>query len=314
MNPHDRHIGVLYGGPSEEREVSLRTGSAMAGALQRKGYQCVLIDAQRDLPTRLNQAGIDMAMIALHGPMGEDGTVQGLLEIMGIPYTGSGVTASAVCMDKGLAKRLFRDAELPTPAWREIHLLAGASDQDIAQALVGFPLPGFVKPCSSGSSVGIARVADGITAAPALRAAALVSPNLLVEAEVNGVEVTLAILSGIPLPLIGIQPMDGFYDYTNKYTSGRTSYRIPPDLTADQQQQAITTGIAAYHLTGCSGLARVDLIVDQSGVAWILEINTVPGMTETSLAPKAAQAAGITFDDLVERILLDGLQRSGGTR
>ena len=315
-----KKIGVLLGGSSTEREVSLRSGAALVAAYQRLGWAVVAIDTQsgRDLCRSLLDNAIDIAVIALHGPLGEDGTVQGLLEIMGIAYTGSAVTASALCMDKAISKRLFRSAGIATPAWEEIAVSVGQDDF----ASYSLPLSPFaagsaffVKPASAGSSVGIQRIEQYSELQVALNSAArsAVQPgkvaNILLEQEIVGTEVTLSILDGEPLPLIEIKPDKGFYDYLNKYTSGKTRYLIPTlSLSTQEVQSALETGLAAGRLMGCRGLYRVDMIVDRTGCAWVLEINTIPGLTETSLAPKAAAAAGITFDMLAERILVGATQ------
>ncbi|MBF0461567.1 MAG: D-alanine--D-alanine ligase [Magnetococcales bacterium] len=310
-----KKIGVLLGGSSTERAVSLRSGAALVAAYQRLGWPVVPIDTQsgRDLPDLLLRHAIEVAVIALHGPWGEDGTVQGLLEMMEIPYTGSGVTASALCMNKSISKRLFQQAGLATPAWEELRMTVGqalspAEASRLTTAWAGRAL--FVKPASAGSSVGIRRVGDMAELAEALAAASAAAAQpgeaaeVLLEQEIVGTEVTLAILDGVPLPMIEICPTEGFYDYLNKYTAGRTRYLVPTEsLSVAEVETAVTTGLAAGRLLGCRGLYRVDLIVDRAGQAWILEINTVPGLTETSLAPKAAAAAGLTFDALAERIL-----------
>ncbi|MBF0310559.1 MAG: D-alanine--D-alanine ligase [Magnetococcales bacterium] len=308
-------VGVLLGGLSEEREVSLRSGKAMATALRRQGFDVTEIDVARDLPARLVASGIQVAVLALHGPYGEDGTVQGLLEILGIPYTGSGVASSANCMDKGLCKRLLRDQGLPTPPWVICRgRLAPDSDETTRRSearrlaeevrAAGLRYPLFVKPHRSGSSVGIARVATFEELAGGLAGALAVSAEILVEQGVIGREVTLSVFDGQGLPLVGILPSDTFFDYHCKYTAGRTRYPIPPpDLDEETMAEATRLGVAAYECAGCRGLARVDLMIDADNKPWILEINTIPGMTETSLAPKAAAHAGLSFDALVERIL-----------
>lgn len=311
-----KKIGVLLGGSSSERAVSLRSGAALVAAYQRLGCSVLAIDTQsgRELPAVLLAHAIDIAVIALHGPLGEDGTVQGLLEVMGIPYSGSGVAASALCMDKSISKRLFHQAGVMTPAWEEVQLVAGDAQsllplvERLTHTWTGKTC--FVKPASAGSSVGIRRVGQMAELAAALTAAveAAAQPgetvHILLEQEIVGAEVTLSILDGTPLPLIEICPVEGFYDYLNKYTPGKTRYLVPTEtLSAQEIQTSIETGLAASRLLGCRGLHRVDMIVDRAGCAWVLEINTIPGMTETSLAPKAAAAAGLTFDDLAERIL-----------
>lgn len=310
-----KKIGVLLGGSSTEREVSLRSGAALVAAYQRMGHAVVPIDTQsgRDLPAALLAHAIDVAVIALHGPMGEDGTVQGMLELMAIPYSGSGVMASAMCMNKAISKRLFHSAGIPTPAWEELRMVVGSplppeQWSALTRRWEGKSL--FVKPASAGSSVGIRRVAHLAEWESAMAAAAEAAAppgemaDLLLEQEVVGTEVTLSILDGAPLPLIEIRPEGGFYDYVHKYTPGHTRYLIPTEgLSAQESETAVATGLAAGRLLGCRGLHRVDMIVDRTGCAWVLEINTIPGLTETSLAPKAAAATGLTFDALAARIL-----------
>ncbi|MBF0622326.1 MAG: D-alanine--D-alanine ligase [Magnetococcales bacterium] len=304
LNNTSKKIGVLMGGVSEERPVSLNSGRAMAAALVRQGYDVVSIDVDRNLAQTLINTPIDVAVLALHGPLGEDGTVQGLLEIMGIPYTSPGVTASAVCMDKPMAKRLFRDGGIKTPAWITLEIDNSTSLNQALAACDALPAPWFVKPCGSGSSVGVTRVEDRGMLQSALESAAEVSSHVLVEQEVRGAELACAVLSGEVLPLIEIRPKDGIYDYENKYTAGRTDYLIPPpDMSQSTIQAASDAALAAYKVTGCRGLSRVDVLVDADDQPWVLEVNTIPGMTETSLVPKAAAAAGMGFDDLVERIL-----------
>ncbi|MBF0161236.1 MAG: D-alanine--D-alanine ligase [Magnetococcales bacterium] len=321
----NKKIAVLLGGSSTERAISLRSGAALVAAYQRLGLPVVPLDTQagRELPARLLEHAIDVAVIALHGPWGEDGTVQGLLEIMGIPYSGSGVTASALCMNKALSKRLFQSARIPTPAWQEIPVTLSRGQvsmepltrmvEALADRWAGKEL--FVKPSSAGSSVGIQPVAQisGLATALAAAAMAAVPPGgeavestveILLEQTIVGTEVTLSILDGEPLPLIEICPTEGFYDYLNKYTPGRTRYLVPTESLSPQEiQKAVETGLAAGALLNCRGLYRVDMIVDREGCAWVLEINTIPGLTETSLAPKAAAAAGVSFDALAERLL-----------
>lgn len=299
------------GGNGSEREVSLKSGSALLQAYQRLGRNVTAIDIRswRQLPMLLSTEKIEIAVLALHGLGGEDGMVQGLLETLGIPYTGSGVAASALCMNKIYSKRLFRDAGIPTPSWASVTVTRGQITQKDAN-LAALRPPFFIKPLDSGSSVGVARVGtDEDLDAALLQSAQSASTGtnsvkILVEEEVAGVEVTLAVLNAQPLPLIEIQPETGFYSYDNKYTPGKTQYRIPPvHLPASVREPIEAMGIKAGEVTGCRGLYRADFMVDPDNRPWILEINTIPGMTETSLAPKAAAAAGISFDQLAEHIL-----------
>lgn len=307
-NRDEIHVGLLMGGPSEEREVSLKSGAAMSAALQRKGYRVTEIDPGTDLPWLLMQHRIDVAVLALHGTYGEDGSVQGLLEALGIPYTGSGVLASAICMDKGVSKRLFRDGGIPTPPWLEVNLAEEADFSAVgwhalAQQENAPAYPLFVKPLCSGSSIGVSRVTRPEELEEALNLAGTISPRVILEQEVAGVEITLGVVDGTPMPLVEIEPLEGFFDYQRKYTPGATRYPIPPhSLSPEVCATATAIGLNAYRIAGCQGVARVDLIVDRNNQPWVLEINTLPGMTETSLVPKAAKALGLDFDDLVERI------------
>ncbi len=299
----DRRIGVLLGGLSPESDVSRRSGSAMAAALQRLGYSVTALEADRSLAAALEHSRIEIAMIALHGPLGEDGTVQGLLELMGIPYTGSGVLASAVAMHKALSKKIFAFHELPTPAFQV--LSSPDCDAEPASVQVTIQPPFVVKPCEGGSSIGISIVREETGIAAALRAAACAdSGDILVEAYVGGREVTVGVLNGRALPVIEVSPDSDFYDYSAKYNSkGATRYIENPDLPSGLPERLQGLAETVYRVLGCSGAARVDFIVNAEGQPFVLEINTIPGMTETSLLPMAARQAGISFDELVERIL-----------
>ncbi|MBF0417432.1 MAG: D-alanine--D-alanine ligase [Magnetococcales bacterium] len=310
-----QRIAVLMGGASPEREVSLRSGTALLNALTKRGWNPLSIDPAngRELPEALLKNRVAAAVLALHGEGGEDGSIQGLLETLAIPYTGSFVGPSALCMNKIASKRLFRDAGLPTPAWEEVVI----DGEESLASLPDFALnpPCFVKPMATGSSVGISRVDDRDGLKEALRFAARASgtgrTRVLVEEEIIGPELTLAILDDHPLPLIEIRPAGGFYDYTAKYASGETRYLIPPESVDHATlEKATRIGLAAGRVAGCRGLYRVDLMVDGDGTPWVLEINTLPGMTATSLAPKAAAAVGLSFEELAERILAGvGLER-----
>ncbi|MEO5368320.1 MAG: D-alanine--D-alanine ligase [Magnetococcus sp. WYHC-3] len=299
-------VAVLMGGMSEERDISLKSGTALYQALLARGYDAVAVDCGRDLPQRLLTLRPRAAVIALHGPLGEDGTVQGLLEVMGIPYTGSGVTASAVCMNKALCKELLRAAGIPTPPWQVVTVkdTPGSMDAALAQ-LDHLPCPVFLKPLASGSSVGILRVTQRRDLAEGLVRTARHGAQVLVEQGITGVEVTLAVMDGEPFPLVEIQPpADTFFDFQSKYTKGVTCYPVPPErVTGAALERATRAGVDAYAAAGCAGLARVDIMMEDGQQPWVLEINTVPGMTATSLAPKAAQARGLSFEDLAETIL-----------
>lgn len=295
-----KRIAVLMGGLSAEREVSLRTGQAILDSLTASGYQAVGIDADHDLPLRLREERIEVAFIALHGRYGEDGTVQGLLEVMQIPYTGSGVLASSMAMDKVVTKQALLHHELPTPGFMVYR--AGDELELLLQRCRHFPL--VVKPAREGSTIGISIVHDeaGLRAglAEALKHDALV----LVEDFIAGAEVTVGVLNGEALPIIQVVPKGGFYDYQAKYTPGQTEYLLPAPLDPVIYTRLQESAVAACQALGCRGAARVDYMV-QEREYFCLELNTIPGMTATSLLPKAAGHAGIPFAELVLRILED---------
>lgn len=302
-------IGVLYGGTSPERDVSLRTGKAVLAALVGKGYDVEAIDVGADLPKHLVEKRIDAAFVCLHGKLGEDGSVQGLLEVMRIPYTHSGVLASSVAMDKIASKRIYEHAGLPTPAWTTFtHPGNPLSAVDLP---ANVPVPFVVKPANAGSTIGIGvvRNADRAEYAKALNAAAPYDKAILVEQFVEGVEITVAVLDdGLnrrALPIIEIVPPEGFFDYDAKYTyaKGKTNYVCPARVSQEVAEWSSRVAIAAHEVLGCEGVTRSDLIVDKAGKPWLLETNTVPGMTETSLVPKAAKHVGLEFPELVEALL-----------
>ncbi|MFP4560779.1 MAG: D-alanine--D-alanine ligase [Thiohalorhabdus sp.] len=290
-------VAVLYGGPSAERAISLASGEAVAAALERKGYPVARLDAGRDLPERLREVGAERAWIALHGPFGEDGVVQGCLETMGVPYTGSGVLGSALAMDKLRSKRVWQAAELPTPPVVDL----GREPLETVPARLGWPV--MVKPACSGSSLGMARAEGPEELEAAREEAAAYDDTVFAEAWVDGAEVTVGVLDGAPLPVLRLEVERGFYDYAAKYDSGAgTQYLHPTGLGAEVEEHCQRLALDAFDTLGCHGWGRVDMLVGDCGVQ-VIEVNTVPGMTEHSLVPKAAAHAGIGFDDLVERIL-----------
>jgi D-alanine-D-alanine ligase len=301
----DKKVGVLMGGMSSEREISLKTGEAIVSSLKRLGYQTVAIDVDQNICQKLLKERVDVAFIALHGRYGEDGAIQGLLEIMNIPYTGSGVAASAMAMDKIVAKSLFKSEGILTPdyiALTEEEVASFCRSLESGESLP-FDFPVVVKPSSEGSTIGVRIVRDRGDMKEAVEEAKSYSPTIFVEKYVKGAEITVGVIEGETVPTIEIVPRSHFYDYTAKYTKGMTEYRLTTSLDEATDRQVHEIALRAYRVLGCRGAARVDLIVDTDMTPWILEVNTIPGMTETSLLPKAAESVGISFDVLVERML-----------
>ena len=301
-----RRIGVLLGGMSEERAVSLRSGAAVAQALRGLGYPVVEIDVGKDLPARLAAEKIDLAFIALHGRYGEDGCVQGLLESMFIPYTGSGVLASSVGMEKVFTKQVFVAHGLPTPKWAAFTTAAEA-----LAATLPFDLPCVVKPSCEGSSVGIHICKTRAEFEAAIADASKYAGKLLVEQYVKGREVQGAVLDDEALGAIEIVPAREFYDYQAKYgADSGTQYLFPAPLPPDLYAKVNATCLAAHRALGCSGASRSDVIITPDGQTLLLEVNTLPGMTGSSLLPKIAAGRGIDFPQLCERLLLSASLKS----
>jgi D-alanine-D-alanine ligase len=302
----NRRIAVVMGGPSAEREVSLNTGRAILAALQEKGYNAVGIDLQpAKFEEQLKQNGVEVVFNAVHGKYGEDGLMQGALEMLGIPYTGSGVLASAIAMDKGISKRLFLAAGISTPRSR---LYTKNDSRNIADEITAeFGYPVVVKPSTQGSSIGVVIVDEAEALAGALDEAFKYDHNVVIEEFISGKELTAAVMNTDQLralPVIEIVPHSGRYDYQSKYTKGATEYIVPARLDEATTKAVQTEALAAYNLFGCCGVSRVDVMLDKNNKPYVLEVNTIPGMTATSLVPKAAAAAGISFADLCEQILL----------
>jgi D-alanine-D-alanine ligase len=295
-----RKIGILMGGLSAEREVSIKTGEAVYAALADRGWDVYRIFVDRDVDLVLRQLRIDVAFLALHGRYGEDGCIQGLLEMIGIPYTGSGVAASAIAMDKPRTKQLLQLANLPTPP----SYLADAERDGAHDRHGEFGYPCVIKPADNGSSVGVTVVRDPVELEPAIEAAARFSGRVLVERFVSGREISVAVLGGVALGAIEIAPKAGFYDYQNKYTSGRTEYHFPARLSQERYRGVLELAEKTHELVGADGITRVDLIVSERGNESILEINTLPGLTPTSLVPKIADGCGLSFGELCEEILM----------
>ena len=296
----NKRIAVLMGGLSAEREISLKTGRAVLNALLENGCDAVAVDVGRDLPEQLRAVEAELAFICLHGRYGEDGTVQGLLEMMQIPYTGSGVMSSSMAMDKVVTKQILLYHEISTPGF-----MVYRTGDDLAAVLRRcrhFPL--VVKPAREGSTIGISIVYNKAELEAGLAEAMKHDDLILIEDFIQGDEVTVSVLNGQALPIIKIVPKSGFYDYASKYTPGQTEYLLPAPLEAVLYSCLQDVSIAACRALSCRGAARVDFMVREREF-FCLEINTIPGMTETSLLPKAAAEAGVTFNDLVMQILED---------
>jgi D-alanine-D-alanine ligase len=299
-------VAVLKGGKSLERNVSLRSGARVEDALARLGHESVPLDAGGDLVERLLGEAPEVAFVALHGRGGEDGTAQELLEILGIPFTGPGVAACALCTEKALAKHAFKAAGVPTPAWFAFNqtafreLGAGEALGGLEQRL-GFPL--VVKPSRGGSALGVKFAADASEVPAALVSAFSYDDRVLLERFVDGRELAVSVIGSEPLPVVEAIPAGGDrYDFEARYEIGRTRFECPADLTEEERSAVDEAALGAYRALGCSGFARVDLILGADGPQ-VLEVNAVPGLTDTSLLPQAAEAAGHSFEDLVARIL-----------
>lgn len=291
-------VAVLMGGRSGERAISLESGGAVHAALCERGVDAVAIDWTDDLVTPLQASGCQRVFIALHGRGGEDGQVQGLLQTLGLPYTGSGVLGSALAMDKSRAKRVWAAAGLPTPAW--IRLEPGAAAEEVVGRL-GLPL--MVKPAREGSSLGVSKVRRVEEFAPALEAALALDGLVLAEQFVAGGEYTAPLLAGEALPLIKLETDREFYDYQAKYLDDTTRYICPCGLAPEREREFQALALAAFEALDGFGWGRIDFMVDGAGRPWLIEANTVPGMTSHSLVPMAARAVGVDFPELCLRIL-----------
>ena len=291
-------VAVLMGGRSAEREISLKSGTMVLNALTKSGVDAHAFDPRDSGLESLKSQRFERAFIALHGRFGEDGTVQGALEYLGIPYTGSGVMASALAMDKWRTKLLWRAAGLPTPAYELINV---RTDPAGLAARLGLPL--MVKPAREGSSIGMSKVTSIEKIAPARELAARYDDIVIAERFIEGMELTAGILGEQPLPLIRLETPREFYDYQAKYFADDTRYICPCGLPAAQEQSIQQAALEAFRVLGCSGWGRVDAMLDRDGGLHLLEVNTIPGMTDHSLVPMAARACGISFEDLCVRIL-----------
>jgi D-alanine-D-alanine ligase len=297
-------VAVLMGGRSAEREVSLRSGNAVLEALRGAGVDAVSVDWEFDLEAQLRAERPDRAFIALHGRGGEDGCVQGALEVFGIPYTGSGVLGCALAMDKVRSKQIWRACDLPTPAFS----LATEDLNKRVTTELGWPV--MVKPAREGSSIGISKVERLEDLALAISTAKEYDSTVMIERFVHGAEFTLAIVGRQTLPLIRLETPRIFYDYEAKYHANDTRYLCPAGLSADRERAIAELGLAAFDALGASGWGRVDFMIDDDNRPWLIELNTVPGMTDHSLVPMAARHAGLSFETLVLDILATSFQAS----
>lgn len=307
----NRKIGVLLGGLSGERDISVRTGEAILGALRGRGHDATAVFVDRDIDLVLRQTHIDVAFLALHGRYGEDGCVQGLLEVLGIPYTGSGVMASALAMNKAKAKEIFRLHNLPTAP---SYISEADSGEDIIDNHGSFGFPVVVKPVGEGSSLGVRIARDELELESAIEEATRFDDDVIIERFVDGKEISVAVLDGKPLGAIEIVPRRGFYDFQNKYSAGRADYHFPARLSPERYRSVLRLAALAHDALGCEGATRVDLIASERGNEVLLEVNTLPGLTPTSLLPRIAHGSGVSFEDLVEEILRGARLRAHGHR
>lgn len=291
-------VAVLMGGTAAEREVSLNSGAAVLAALQAQGVDAHGLDAKDNVMPILHDGGFDRAFIVLHGRMGEDGVMQGALETIGLPYTGSGVLGSALGMDKLRCKQIWQGVGLPTAGFS---VVSNESDFETITEQLGLPV--IIKPAREGSSIGMAKVMESSQLREAVRVATDLDDCVIAEQWITGAEYTVAILDGEALPAIRLETPNDFYDYEAKYKTNTTQYHCPCGLSAEKEAELKKLAVDAFSLVGASGWGRVDFMADEAGRFYLLEINTVPGMTDHSLVPMAADAAGISFNELVWRIL-----------
>jgi D-alanine-D-alanine ligase len=297
---------VLRGGRSAEREVSLRSGAQVEAALRSRGHEVVGVDLDMNTWDRLRDGRFECVFNSLHGRLGEDGTVQGMLELLGLPYTGSGVLASALCMDKSRANTVMAGAGLHIPTFEEIELKEGLAAEVVERLVTTFGLPLVIKPVREGSTIGLTIAQDRDQAASGLVLASRYDRRLIVQRFQAGIEITVGVLATPDLqvlPTLEIVSDNPVYDYDAKYTAGKSHHIIPARIPEPARVAAARAAGDAFTLLGCAGMARVDIIVDTKGTPWLLEVNTVPGLTELSLLPDAARAAGIAFDELCQRLV-----------
>ncbi len=305
-------IAVLMGGPSSEKDISLKSGKAVEEALRETGLKVVPIEVDEGVKERLKKEKVEVAFIALHGRFGEDGTVQEILERLGIVYTGSGIEASRLAFDKVNSKKVFLKEGLATPAF---YVLEKGDKQEKMDSQLSFysdvKSPLVVKPAREGSTIGVSIVRKEEEYLAALDKAFQYDRKIFVEEYLDGREITVGILNGCPLPVIEILPRKEFFDFQAKYTEGLTDFKVPAPLPPDVYQETQTQALKAHRVLGCRGMSRVDMKVNSSGKLYILEVNTIPGMTLSSLLPKAAQAAGISFPQLCYKLIEIALRDKG---
>jgi D-alanine-D-alanine ligase len=306
-------VAVLAGGLSMERDVSLRSGRRVADALEDSGHEVARLDLDERLVTALTNGKYDLAYLVLHGKTGEDGAVQSLLDLLGLPYTGPDAVSSLLAWDKAVAKGLFARQGLATPPWLTLSSdavrdMGAARVLDHVMERLGPQV--VVKPAQGGAAMGVGLVTAAADLAPALMAAFSYHDVVVLEAFIDGPEVAVSIVAGEPLPPVEVVPKTGRYDFSARYTHGATEYFAPARLDDATLSACIEIAVAGWDLLGCRDVSRADLMVDHDGVPWLLELDTCPGMTETSLLPTAATAAGMSFEDLCERVLQSALSRA----
>lgn len=307
-NPKDYAVAVLYGGTSGEREVSLNSGKCCGRALEEKGFSVTLLDpASRDDLKRLIDETFDVAFLALHGKGGEDGTLQGFLETLGIPYTGSGILANAIAINKGKSKELYESAGLRVAASVLVGRNDVLDDADRQEIVDTCGIPCVVKPSTEGSSLGMTIVRDAADLQAALDTALAVDDEAMVEQFIDGIELTVGVMGSddpTAFPVIQILSNDDeFYNYHAKYAAGGSTHICPAPISEEATEQAQGMAVAAHAVLGCKGISRTDIMLDKEGRCWVLETNTLPGMTDTSLIPDAARAVGMSFGDVCEKLV-----------
>jgi D-alanine-D-alanine ligase len=299
-------VAVLRGGKSAEREVSLMSGTQVEKALRKRGHDVTGVDVDLNTWDVLRDGAFECVFNALHGRLGEDGTVQGMLELLGLPYTGSGVLASALCMDKVRANTMMAAAGLDIPPFEEVEITDGIAGDLVERLIATYGLPLVVKPVREGSTIGLTIAKDVDQAASGLVLAGRYDRRVLVQQFATGIEITVGVLATPDvqvLPTLEIVSDNPVYDYDAKYTAGKSHHIIPARISEVAQRESAESARRAFLELGCAGMARVDIIVDADGTPWVLEVNTVPGLTELSLLPDAARAAGIAFDELCQRLV-----------